>query len=443
MEIKSLGKKFQKKFFENKGENDIGEKDPEELVQEEVINPIQNKDLTIQQQADKIIKILEENPEHSKAIMDEVAKSDKISQQVLDVATIKATDSTEVPVGVAKLLAKEATDAPTLHFLRKTIMPIEERAEINATIDEEENKIKAQRIGYKKLYNNLKDMEDVIALPEKIMKLQEGKREEKVNDELYELIAKSFAVMYYKLNKAMNITLMEKIIPVDEMMRAKIPEKIEEEYLALLGENEKNKYDKEDVTNIFLDRIAKETSEDAKRIDSPIELFAPTDLGELSEKEIEKYLDYLNKYNPNLTAMARGNIKDRLQRKEKVKSNINLEQQFLKGIGKLSKSERQRYLSSLTQLDIKEIDTVVQFIESGLVNYLSNMKPGKREKYLEVIKKSVEKRKNNRRTKETSKTEDMEETKVATSEKIENQESHPQTQGQNPTSPGEDDEYML
>ena len=71
------------------------------------------------------------------------------------------------------------------------------------------------------------------------------------------------------------------------------------------------------------------------------------------------------------------------------------------------------------------------------------MKPGKREKYLEVIKKSVEKRKNNRRTKETSKTEDMEETKVATSEKIENQESHPQTQGQNPTSPGEDDEYML
>ena len=154
-------------------------------------------------------------------------------------------------------------------------------------------------------------------------------------------------------------------------------------------------------------------------------------------------MDYLNKYNPNLTAMARGNIKDRLQRKEKVKSNINLEQQFLKGIGKLSKSERQRYLSSLTQLDIKEIDTVVQFIESGLVNYLSNMKPGKREKYLEVIKKSVEKRKNNRRTKETSKTEDMEETKVATSEKIENQESHPQTQGQNPTSPGEDDEYML
>ena len=289
----------------------------------------------------------------------------------------------------------------------------------------------------------MKDMEDVIALPEKIMKLQEGKREEKVNDELYELIAKSFAVMYYKLNKAMNITLMEKIIPVDEMMRAKIPEKIEEEYLALLGENEKNKYDKEDVTNIFLDRIAKETSEDAKRIDSPIELFAPTDLGELSEKEIEKYLDYLNKYNPNLTAMARGNIKDRLQRKEKVKSNINLEQQFLKGIGKLSKSERQRYLSSLTQLDIKEIDTVVQFIESGLVNYLSNMKPGKREKYLEVIKKSVEKRKNNRRTKETSKTEDMEETKVATSEKIENQESHPQIQGQNPTSPGEDDEYML
>ena len=147
MGIKDLGRNFQEKFLGNKEKTEVEEKGPEELVQEEVIDPIQNKDLTIQQQADRIIKILEENPEHSKAIMDEVAKSDKISQQVLDVATIKATDSTEIPVGVAKLLAKEATDAPTLHFLRETTMPIEERAEINATIDEEENKIKAQRIG--------------------------------------------------------------------------------------------------------------------------------------------------------------------------------------------------------------------------------------------------------------------------------------------------------
>ena len=93
-------------------------------------------------------------------------------------------------------------------------------------------------------------------------------------------------------------------------------EGIEEEYTDLLDDDEENKFDIESVTNTFLERIAKESSAEANRMGSSIELFAPTDLGELSEKEIEKYLDCLNKYNPCLTALARGNIKDRLQRRE-------------------------------------------------------------------------------------------------------------------------------
>ena len=250
--------------------------------------------------------------------------------------------------------------------------------------------------------------------------------------------------MYHELNGAMNIYPMEKIIPLDEMMKEKMPQRIEEEYTDLLDDDEENKFDIESVTNTFLERIAKESSAEANRMGSSIELFAPTDLGELSEKEIEKYLDCLNKYNPCLTALARGNIKDRLQRREHDEYKV---EQFIEGIRELPESQGKRYLSILAQLSPKEMDTVVQCIESGLVDSLSKKRAKERTKYLETINKSVTRRENNKSESKRKEGEDIkgseETTTVDSEEKLQGSENNSQTQGQNPTSPGEDDEYML
>lgn len=397
MGIKSLGRKI----FENKKETDTKEKRPEKLVQEEVINPIQNKDLTIQQQADKIIKILKENPEYLSEIVEKVSASDEISQEVVDNATFKATDSPEVPDDVAKALAEQASDKPTLHVLKETTMPVSQRVKLNATIDDEKTKEEADYTIFRKIYNNLKALEDIEALPEKLeIALGEVQRTERTDNELYKLIAKGFAMMYHELNGAMKIYPIEKIIPLDEMMREKMPQRIEEEYTDLLDDEEENEFNLEDVTNIFLERIAKEASEEANKLGSSIELFAPTDLGELSEKEIEKYLDYLIKYNPNLTAMARGNIKDRLQRKEHDEYSV---EQFIEGIKDLPESQGKRYLSILAQLSPKEMDTVVQCIESGLVGSLSKKKAKGRTEYLKAINESVIKKEKNKYHSEESK----------------------------------------
>lgn len=445
MGIKDLGRNFQEKFLGNKEKTEVEEKGPEELVQEEVIDPIQNKDLTIQQQADRIIKILEENPEYLSEIVEKVAESDAISQEAVDRATIKATDSPEVPDDVAKALAEQASDRPTLHVLKETTMSVAQRVKLNATIDDEQTKEEADCTAFRKIYNNLKTLEDLKVLPEKLeMTLEEVQRTERTDNELYKLIAKNFAIMYHELNGAMNIYPIEKIIPLDEMMKEKMPQRIEEEYTDLLDDDEENKFDIESVTNTFLDRIAKEVSAEANGMGSSIELFAPTDLGELSEKEIEKYLDCLNKYNPCLTALARGNIKDRLQRREHDEYKV---EQFIEGIRELPESQGKRYLSILAQLSPKEMDTVVQCIESGLVDSLSKKRAKERTKYLETINKSVMQRENNKSESKRKESEDIkgneETTTVDSKEKLQGSENHSQTQGQNPTSPGEDDEYML
>ena len=446
MGIKDLGRNFQEKFFGNKKESEVEEKRPEELVQEEVIDPIQNKDLTIQQQADKIIKILKENPEYLSEIVEKVAESDAISQEAVDRATIKATDSPEVPDDVAKALAEQASDKPTLHVLKETTMSVSQRVKLNATIDDEKTKEEADCTAFRKIYNNLKTLGDLKALPEKVEEITLGEiqRTERTDNELYKLIAKNFAIMYHELNGAMNIYPMEKIIPLDEMMKEKMPQRIEEEYTDLLDDDEENKFDIESVTNIFLERIAKESSEEASRLGSSIELFAPTDLGELSEKEIERYLDYLNKYNPCLTALERGNIKDRLQRKEHDEYSV---EQFIEGIRDLPENQGKRYLSILAQLSPKEMDTVVQCIESGLVDSLSKKRAKERTKYLETINKSDIQREINKSESKRKYGEDIkgseETTLVDSKEKLQDSEGHLQIQGQNPTSPGEDDEWTL
>ena len=426
MGIKDLGRNFQEKFFGNKKESEVEEKGPEELVQEEVINQIQNKDLTIQQQADKIIKILKENPEYLSEIVEKVAESDAISQEAVDRATIKATDSPEVPDDVAKALAEQASDKPTLHVLKETTMSVAQRVKLNATIDDEQTKEEADCTAFRKIYNNLKTLEDLKILPEKIeIALGEIQRTERTDNELYKLIAKNFAIMYHERNGAMDIYPIEKIIPLDEMMRGKMPQRIEEEYTDLLKDDEENKFNIEEVTNTFLDRIAKNSSKEAEKLGSSIELFTPTDLGELSEKEVETYLDYLNKYNPNLTAMERGNIKDRVQKREQDEYKV---EQFVKGIRELPENQGKRYLSILAQLSPKEMDTVVQCIESGLVDSLSKKKAKDRAKYLETINKSVmqrEKNKENRMDKES---------KEKVKENL--QEKHS-------TTPGEEDEWTL
>ena len=386
MKIKNVGKMFRGKF--------LRKKTIAEIVEEEVVRPTQGKNLTpeerVERQAEKIIRALTEYPEDSDAIMKKVNADSRISQRAIDKSARKATDSPEVSADVAATIAKGASDAATLYVMENSNLSQSAAIEVAHTLEDEEAQKEGACTLLVKLYNSLKTLEQQDILSTKIQNSLVGEEmTDDVKRELYKVIAKNFAIMYHERNRAMSIYSMEKIIPLDVMMRAKMPQKIEEEYINLLEDGEENKFDKEYVTDIFLEKIAQESSKEAREQGKSVDLFSPSDLGNLTDEEIEKYLDFLSKYTPGLTDLTRGNIRDRLKEQEQDMYTVD---QFISTVRDLPDGERGRYLRILSTLGNREMDTVAQCIESGLVENLSKKKVKDRKQYLCAINSSIEKR---------------------------------------------------
>ena len=66
--------------------------------------------------------------------------------------------------------------------------------------------------------------------------------------------------------------------------------------------------------------------------------------------------------------------------------------QFISTLRDLPDGERGRYLRMLSTLSTREMDTVAQCIESGLIENLSKKKVKDRGQYLRAINSSIEKR---------------------------------------------------
>lgn len=393
MNLRDISKRFQEKF--------LGNKTVEEIVEEEVIKPTEDKNLTpeerAERQAEKIIRILKEHPADRDAIMKKVDEDERISRKAVDKSAVKATDSPRVSADVAATIAKRASDDATLYVMENSRLSQNEAIEVASTLENEEAQKEGACTLLVKLYDSLKTLEQQDILSTKIQNSLVGEEmTDDVKRELYKVIAKNFAIMYHERNRAMSIYSMEKIIPLDAMMRARMPQKIEEEYISLLKDGEENKFDKEYVTDIFLEKIAQESSKEAKEQGKSVDLFSPSDLGNLTDEEIERYLDFLSKYTPGLTDLTRGNIRDRLKEQEQDMYTVD---QFISTVRDLPDGERGRYLRMLSTLSTREMDTVAQCIESGLIENLSKKKVKDRSQYLRAINSSIEKRDKNKKEK--------------------------------------------
>ena len=393
MKIKNVGKMFQGKFPRKKT--------VAQIVEEEVVKPIQGQNLTpeerIERQAEKIIRALKEYPEDSDAIMKRVNADSRIPQRAIDQSARKATDSPEVSANVAATIAKGASDAATLYVMENSNLSQNAAIEVAHTLEDEEAQKEGACTLLVKLYNSLKTFEQQDILSTKIQNSLVGEEmTDDVKRELYKVIAKNFALTYYQCNGAISLYNMEKIIPLDEMMRVKMPQRIEEEYIRLLKDDEENKFDKEYVTDIFLEKIAQEASKEAEKQGKSIDLYSPSNLGNLTDEDIEKYIDYLAKYTPSLTDLARGNIKDRLKEQKKDVYTVD---QFIATVRDLPDGERTRYLRTLSNLSTREMDTLAQCIESGFIRILSKKTVKDRRKYLGAITSFIEDREMNKKEK--------------------------------------------
>ena len=236
MKLKNIGEKVQDKIRELAEENK--EKTPEKLLEEQVIKPTQGEELSEEEireeQAKKLVTVLQENPEMQQTIVEKAVNSEQIPQDVIDKSAQIAAESSEVPDNLTGTLVKQASDEATVDILQNEgISSRAIRMEVINSLADEEKKEDAICKELEELYKSLKDFQsqqDIVQKLKDCLEKVDIERTSRINEELYKTIARVFAIQYCEFDGSIRISPMEAIVPIDEMIRAKMPQRIGKEY---------------------------------------------------------------------------------------------------------------------------------------------------------------------------------------------------------------------
>lgn len=362
----------------------------EKLIEEEIIEPIAAGE-TEEEKARKLVMAVKENPGLREDIVKKVDEADEISQGVIDRAAVTAANSETVPNEVTVEIGKKASDKTTVQVLQDESMPVSKRVELAGTINSEEQQIAASYINIKRLYNSLNGLVPQEELVGKIKTLLENsKKTDRELHQIYKVLAKNSAILYHERNGSLNMRSMEQVVPLNELIRAGMPKMIEEEYMCLLDEDEESKYNLEEVTNRFLKREAQRVVREAKNtgvsVGSIIE-----DMGNLSEEEVEYFLEVLAKNNENLTDLDLEIARHKLSENEQENYNVKdlISEVVEEGV---PKEQGEKYVSIMSQLSEDELKALEDCINSGLIKNLSTKSEEERKGYLDAINSSIKKR---------------------------------------------------
>ena len=375
MNWKDIGNKFQEKFLGSKGE-----RTPEEVVKKEVIEPIQDENIEVsdEETIEKIIILLSKcSKERRKAIIEELRKAKEISSDILIESAVQVADSEEVSDEVAVDLAKQSSDKTAMGILENAEISEDDRLAIIRTLKDNEKKENAICKELKMSYGAMKNQEQQSEFVGRIQKIIGiFKRTDKINEELYKIVAKNLAFMYQKTNGGMDLYLMEQLVPIHEMIRVKMPEKIGQEYANLLKEGEENKFDLSEVKGRFLDRMIKEIHRKAIDEKQPDSTFMKY-IGEVDEEESELLMKCIQKYNPDISEKEMGKIL-RIAKGEENES--------------IYEPKRKKQNNSIINEEEIDVDIIRECIDSGLIKILGEMSEQERKISLTAMTNSLEKR---------------------------------------------------
>lgn len=353
---------------------------PKEEVKEKVIDPIKDETIEVSKEEtiNQILEILSKcSPDRRKDIIAELNKEEVISSDILVESAVQAADSEEIPDAVAVDIAKQLPDEETIGILQDADLQAEGRLAIIRTIDdnkEKEDAICKELKGVYKLMTDFGQQNEFVERIQKIIGI--FKRTDKINEELYRDVAKNSALMYKKTNGAINLYAMEQLIPINEMIKVKMPERIEREYSELLEEGEENKFDLKDVKERFIDKMVKELHRKAKEEEQPDSTFMKY-LGDIDEEQSQILIKCFKKYNPDI------------KKREMAK------------ILRIAKGEENEYIYESKKnikthgtIDDEDIEIIRMCMDLGLFKTLRNIPSDERAKGIEIINESLNKRLN-------------------------------------------------
>ena len=427
MKLKNIGEKVQGKLRGLANENK--EKTPEEIIIDQVIKPTKDEALSAEEirekQAENLVTALQENPEMQKTIVQEAVNSNEISQDVIDKSAQIAAESSEVPDNVTGTLVKQASDDATVDILQNEgISSRAVRMEAINSLEDEEKKEDAICKELEELYKSLKDFQsqqDIVQKLQDCLEKVDIERTSRIKEELYKTIARAFAIQYCEFDGSIRISPMEAIVPIDEMIREKIPQRVAEEYQdkrivksktkekRKLSNGKKKPINVIAVKKFFLTRMAKKVVGDAKKENRSVNVFMKN-LGQLTDQEAS-YLE--NEFTnlgietrevENIMRIAKGEIEESQEYIPSLKVNQedsrNLEVEPKKAnsesikenkvIEKQETKQKERF--DLSTLGTEEIKAIRDCIESGFIKNLGKVPSTMRKKLLGTINHSLEQR---------------------------------------------------
>ncbi len=353
---------------------------PAEEIQKKLIDPIQDEQVetTDEEIIRRIVEILNEAPpERRSKLIAQIKQVDEISSDILIESAVKAADSEKISDKVAVDLAKQASDQVAERILENAPISEDDRLAIIKTLSDNEKKEKAICDELELTYDSMKNLEQQSEFVRKVKKIIGiSEKSDKINEELYKNIAKNLAFMYKETNGGMNLYQMEQLLPIQEMIKAKMPERIEQEYESLLEENEKNTFDLKDVKERFMDRLVKGVCRKAKEEEQPVSTFMKY-IGEIDEEQTQALMKYIQKYTPNVSETE-------LKKIQRIASGKEREAIY--------ESDKRKSSSNTNGIGLGDIDIIQECVSSGLIKTLGKMNEQDRKKALETLNSSLEKR---------------------------------------------------
>lgn len=382
MNIEEIKKKIGEKFHSSQKEDNISD----ELVQK-VIKPIQDEEQEVsdEQISEQILELLKQykDSEQRKEFLKKLNEAEEIPSSILVNSAVKIADSEEVPDSLAVELATQLPDKPAVNILENAdITSGQDRLAIINSLNDD--KVKEEQV-CTELQNFYSEYKEVMPAPQFVDKIRDilgvCEQTETIKEALYRVIAKNFALSYYNFNRAMKTYDVEKIVPAEKMIRIKMPKRIEDEYNQLLTKNDEYDYDLEGVTEVFLDDVIKKSVEQAKKTNEEVTSFIPN-LGVLNDREIEYIAERAEYYDKRVNGLEKESIKAKLSGKEDNKT-IEVEG-LVDAIEDLPPKQAQIYMRSLANLTPRDMDTLMQCINGGLIKKLSAYDNSSRKKYIEA-----------------------------------------------------------
>lgn len=334
----------------------------------------ENKDI-----AERIIKILKENPERRPEIVNWLGEQEELSNEIIEETAKQIPKEKEIPNFISAKLTEKLPDGRSLEVLHANPegYTIDQTKKIIENIEDDKNKEKGIVIKLNDIYKKVTGLNDR-QLREQINKLiAEYEMTEKIKKSICNIVARNFAKQYMAINGIMP-NILEKIIPPEEMLREQMSEKIGFEYKRLLKLGQENKYDQKYVKKLLLERSAKNLVEIVKsqeEDDGQVgkESAYVQEMGMLTDDEKDYFLSCVKKYDRDIGTIGIMKLRNKLngipEEGDKVK----------------------KVLDKINELPEKDIETLIQVLDLDLVSCLSdNIRDSElREKVIDVMKNSV------------------------------------------------------